>query len=89
MLSCSGDDLAVPHDSNPLGDNVLSAVGGHLDVHSPAVAFEVRWHLGVSVAVLDTPDFGLTGVYRSSELVNAASGLTEALVGEGGASLYR
>ena len=63
-------------------------MGGHLDIHSPAVAFEVRWHLGVSVAILDAANLGLSGMYCSGKLVNAASGLAEALVGEGGASLY-
>ena len=89
MLSCSGDDLTIPHDPNPLGDNVLSAVGGHLDVHSPAIAFEVGWHCGVPIAISDTLDFSLAGVYCSGELVDVVSGLAEALVGDGSASSYR
>jgi len=89
VLSCSGNDLAVPHDLDPFGDDVLSTVGGHLDVHSPTIVFEVGWHLGVPVAVLDMPDFCFTGMYCSSELVDVASGLAEALVGDGSASSYR
>ena len=88
MLSCSGDDLAIPHDSDPLGDDILPAVGGHLDVHSPAVALKVRWHLRVSIAVLDVTDFGFAGMYCPSELVDVASGFAKALVGDGGASSY-
>ena len=88
MLSCLGDHLAVPHDPNPLGDDILPTVGGHLDVYSPAIAFKVGWHFGVSVVVSDTLDFGLVGMYCSGELVDVASGLTEALVGDGGVSSY-
>ena len=88
MLSCSGDDLTVSHDSNPLGDDILPTVGGHLDVHLSSVAFEVKQHLGVSIAISDMADFGLAGVYHPRELVDAASGLAKALVSEGSASSY-
>ncbi len=88
MLSCLGDDLAVPHDLDPFGDDVLAAVGGHLDVHSSAIVFEVGWHFRVSVAIVDEVDFSLAGVYCAGELVDASSCLSEALVGEGGTSSY-
>jgi len=89
VLSCSGDDLAIPYNPNPLGNDVLAAVRGHLDVHSSAVAFEVRWHFGVPVVVPNVADFSLTGVHCSSELVDVVSCLDEALVGEGGVVLHR
>ena len=88
MLSCLGDNLAVPHNLDPLSDDILATVRGHLDVHSSAVAFEVGWHFGVSIAIPNAADFGLAGVYCSGELVDAASCLNEALVGKGGAALY-
>ena len=88
MLSCSGDNLAIPHDSDPLGDDILATVGGHLDVHSSTVALKVGRHVGVPVVVSDAADFGLAGMYRSGELVNVVSGLAKVLVGEGGASSY-
>ncbi len=59
-----------------------------MDVHSPAVAFEVGWHLRVPIAVSDMLNLGFAGIYCSGKLVDAASGLTEALVSEGGASSY-
>ncbi len=50
--------------------------------------FEVGWHFGVSIAVPNVADFGLAGVYCSSELVDVVSCLSEVLVGEGGMVLY-
>src|SRR6266851_9226990 len=88
MLPCSGDDLAVSHDSDPLGDDVLATVGGHLDVHSSTIVLKVGWHFGVPIPIADAADFSLTGVDGAGELVDASSSFSEALVGDGGASPY-
>ncbi len=88
MLSCSGNDLAVSYDSYPPGDDVLTAMGGHLDVHSPTIVLEARWHLGVSVPVVDVADFSLVGVDSAGELVDASLSLGEVLVGDGGMLSY-
>jgi len=83
-----GNDLAIPHDPNPLGDDVLTAVGGHLDVHSSPITLEVGWHFRACIAVLDVADLGLAGMYCSSELVDTASCLGKALVSEGSTALH-
>jgi len=89
VFSCSGNDLAVPYDPNPSGDDVLAIVGGHLDVHSPPVAFEVGWHLRVSIAIPKAAYLSFVGVYCSSKLVDAAVCFGELLVSEGCALAYR
>ncbi len=87
MLPGSGDNLAVPHKSDPSSDDILAAVGGHLNVHSSSVPLEVGRHLGVVVTVSDTTDLSFSGMHGSIELVDSASGLAKVLVGDGGASL--
>ncbi len=72
MLSCLGDDLAFPHNPDPLSNDVLATVGGHLDVHSSTVVFEVGRHFRVPIAISDAANFGFMGVYCSSKLVDAA-----------------
>ena len=86
MLSSSGDDFAIPHDSNPLSDDVLAIVGGHLDVHLPAIVgghldvhlpailLVLWWHVWVPVIVLEAAYFSLVGVHCSGKLVDALSG---------------
>ena len=58
-----------------------------MDVHSSSVSFEAGWHFGGGVVVSDAADFGLPCMYRSLELVDAASGFCEALVGDCGTAL--
>ena len=82
MLSCSGNDLAIPHNLDPVGDNVLAIVGGHLDVHSSPVALEIRGHLAVPRPVSEVVDLGFVGVYCSSELVDVVVGFGKPLVGD-------
>ncbi len=89
MLSSSGDDFAIPHDSNPLSDDVLAIVGGHLDVHSSPISLKLGGHVGVPVAIPKVADFTFVGVYCPVELVDAAAGFGEALVGEGGVASHR
>ena len=84
MLPCSGDDFTVSHDLDPLGDDILTAVGRYLDVCPSSIALKVRQHFGASIVVLDAADLGLLGVHSSGELVDAASGLGKALVGGSG-----
>ena len=60
---------------------------GHLDVHSPSVPFVASWHIRGGIAASNATDFGLPCVYRSLELVDTASGLCEALVGDCAAAL--
>ncbi len=60
-----------------------------MDVHPSSVSLVVGWHLGCWVGVLDMADFGLPGVYCSLEVVDAAPGFGETLVGNGAASLDR
>ncbi len=62
-------------------------MGGYLDVHSSSVSFVVGGHFGGGVGVADTLDFGLPGVYCSLEVVDAASGFSKTLVGDGASSL--
>ncbi len=81
MLSCSSHDLAISHDPDPTGDDVFAILGGHLDVHSSPVAFELRGHVNISHSVPEAADFSFMGVYCSSELVNAVVSLSEPLVG--------
>src|SRR6266851_612785 len=88
MLSCSGDNLTIPHDPDPMRDNVLALVGGHLDVHSPAVLLVLGWHFRVSITVPEAAYFGFVGVYCSSELVDMVACFGEALVSDGSAVSY-
>jgi len=88
VLFCPGDNFAIPYDSEPVGDDVLSVVGGHLDVYSPSIMLEVGWHFGVPVAVPNAVDLGFVGVYCSGELVDVAVGFGEPLVSEGGVLVY-
>jgi len=89
VLPSSGDDLAVSHNSDPLGDDVLATVGGHLDVHLSSILLEVGQHFGGPIVVPDAVDFGFSGVYCPIELVDMVPGLAKALVGKGGASSDR
>ncbi len=89
MLSCSGNNLTVPHDSNPSGNDILTIVGGHLDVHSSPISLKLGGHVGVPVAIPKVADFTFVGVYCPVELVDAAAGFGEALVGEGGVASHR
>ena len=82
MLPCSGDHFAIPHDPNPLGEDVLAAVGGYLYVDLSPIALELRWHLGVAVVVSEAADLGFAGVYCSCELVNALASFGKPLVGD-------
>ena len=88
MLSCLGDDLAVPHNPDPTGNDVLSIVGGHLDVHLPAVLLEGRGHVKVPAPGSEAIDFNLSLAYHTIELVNGVSGLLEVLVGDCGLLAY-
>ena len=88
MLSCSGNNLAVPHDLDPSGDDVLPIVGGHLNVHSSSIAFEVGGHIDVPCPVPEAADLGFVGVHCSGELVNTVVGFGESLVGDCCASMY-
>ena len=88
MLSCSGNNFTVPHNPNPSGNDILAAVGGYLDVHPSSVVLEFGWHFGVSVAVSKAADLTFVGVYCPGELVDAAAGFGEPLVGDGCALLY-
>jgi len=60
MLSCSGDDLAVPHDVDPSGDDVLTIVGGHLNVHPTPIVFKVRGHVDIARSVPEVADLNFT-----------------------------
>src|SRR5216683_1882159 len=86
MLPSSGDDLTIPHNLDPLGDDVLATMGGHLNVHLPSVSLKVGQHLRVPVGIADVADFGFLSVHCSVEPVDVAPGFGEALVGDGGAS---
>ncbi len=87
MLPCSGDDLAVSYDLDPLGNDVLTIVGGHLDVHLSPIAFEGGGHFYISCPILELADFSLMDVYCSYELVDVAVGFGEALVNGGCSAL--
>ncbi len=89
MLSRSGDDFAISHDSDPLGDDVLATVGRHLDVHLPSVTLKVGRHSRASIVTLDVADFSFLGVYGPGELVDVASGLGKVLVSGGGTASHR
>ncbi len=80
MLSCSSDDLAIPHDSNLSSDDVLTTVGGHLNVHSSPVVLEIRGHVNITSSVPKAADLDLTRVNQSGKLVNAAAGFGKSLV---------
>ncbi len=80
MLPCSGDNLAVSHDSDPASEDILTVVGVHLDVHAPSIALEGGGHIHISHPVSEMVNLGFAGVYCSGELVNAAAGFGELLV---------
>jgi len=88
VLSSLGDNLPIPHNPDPAGDDVLSIVGGHLNVHSSSVVLKLSWHLRIPIVVPDAADFGFTGVYCSGELVDPMVGFHESLVGDGGSAAY-
>ncbi len=88
MLSCSGDNLTVPHDPNPSGDDILTTVGGHLDVHLSSIAFEFGGHVDVAQPISEVADFGLVGVDCSSELVDTLVGFGKPLVSDRYSSAY-
>jgi len=47
VLSGSGDNLAIPHDSDSSGNDILPTLGGHLYVHPSSVLLVGRGHLDV------------------------------------------
>ena len=59
-----------------------------MNVHLSTIVFEVGWHFGVSIAVPNVADFGLAGVYCSSELVDVVVGFSKPLVSDCYASAY-
>ena len=89
MLPCPSNDLTVSYNSDPSSDNVLAAVGGHLDVHSSPIVFKGGGHLDVPHPVLEVADLGFSGMYHSCELVDVMVGFGEALVGGCYLSTYR
>jgi len=90
MLPCSGNNLAIPYDSDPPGNDILSIMGGHLDVHSSPIVFKGQGHLYISCPVTELADFSLVGVYSSCKLINVVLGFCEALVsGCSPSSYYR
>ena len=88
MLSCSGDDFTIPHDSDLVGNDVLTVVGGHLYVHSSPVTFKLRGHVRVSITIPEMAYLTFVGVYCPGELVDSAVSFGKSLVGEGCASSH-
>jgi len=88
MLSRSGDDFTIPHDPDPLGDDVLTIVGGYLDIYPSSISLILGWHLRVSIAISEVVYLGLMGVYCPGELVDVPSSFDEALVSEGSVALH-
>ena len=60
-----------------------------MDVHPSSVSFVASWYFGGGVVDSDAADFGFPCMYCSLELVDAASGFHEALVGDCAAALNR
>ncbi len=90
MLPCPGNDLAVLHDLDPLSNNVLAAVGGHLNVHSSPIVFKGGGHFDVSCLVVEVVDLGFMSVHSCCELGDVVVGFSEALVsGCSPSSYYR
>ena len=81
MLPCSGNNLTVPHNSDSLGDDVLTTVGGHLDVHSSPILLKGGGHFCISHPVSEVANLDFTGVYSPIELVDVVAGFGEFLVG--------
>ncbi len=82
MLPCPGNNFAIPYDPNLLGNNVLSTLGGHLDVHSPAILLKSGGHVHVSASGLEVVDFGFSLVDDAVESVDVGMGLPEVLVSD-------
>ncbi len=60
MLPCSGNDLAIPHNSDLSGNHVFAILGGYLDVYPSSVAFEGGGHLDIPRPVLEVVDLGFS-----------------------------
>jgi len=82
MVPSPCDNLAISHDLNPLGNDVLAIVGGHLDVHSFTVTLVFGGHFDVSISVSDVADLGFSGVNCPIELIDAAVSFGQSLVGD-------
>jgi len=83
-----GDDLTIPYNLDPSGDDVFSTLGGHLDVHLSSVTLVLGQHVAVSHVVSEVVDFGFVEVYHSSELVDVVVGFSKPLVSDCHASAY-
>ncbi len=88
MFSCSSDNLTIPHDSDPPGNDVLTIVGGHLDVHLPSIALKIGGHIDIAQSVPEVADFSFAGVHHSCKLVNVVVGFGEPLVSDCYASMH-
>jgi len=88
VLPCSSDDFTIPHNSDPLSDNILLTLGGHLYVHLPSVLLVGRGHVDVSAPGLEAVNFGLSLLHNPVELVDMVVSLFEVLVGNGCPSAY-
>jgi len=88
VLPHSGDNFAIPHDSDPLSDNILPTLGGYLYVHLPSISLVGGGHVDVSAPGVEVVDFGLSLLHNPIELVDAVVSLLEVLVGGGCPLVY-
>ena len=88
MFPHPSDNLAVPHDSNPPGNDVLATLRGFLDVHSSAVSLVGRGHINIATSGSEVADFGFPLLYHAIELVDAVAGLLKVLGGNRHLSAY-
>jgi len=83
VLSCPGSNFTIPHNPNPLGDDVLPTLGGHLYIHSPFISLIGGGHVYIPSPVPEPTNFSLSLLYDPIEPVDTVVGLFEVLVGEG------
>jgi len=88
VLSHSGDHFTILHNSDPLSNDILPTLEGHLYVHLPTVSLVDGGHVNVSSSVLEPTDFGLSLLYGPVEPVDAVVGFLKVLVGNGCSSTY-
>jgi len=87
MLSCSGNNFPIHHDANLPGNDVLSALTGHLYVHSSAIAFIGGRHVNIPPSSTEVAYLGFLLLDGTVELVNADSGFFKVLLRDGGVAV--
>ena len=76
MLPCPSNNFSIPQHPDPLCDNILTTLGGHLNVHSFSISLIGGGHVHISHPVLELAYFIFLLLHGPLESVDAVVGVT-------------